>query len=88
MSKKTHLNRHFDRRVMERFGIRLSREQKKHLVHQIQNRQLEFLFRRSNSRSLWKATIDGQEVILVYDKLRHVLVTAWPAHEGEFFDLQ
>lgn len=88
MSKQRALDRHFDFRVMQRFGVRLSESTKKRLVHEIQTGQLRFIHRRSNSRSLWYATINEVEAILVYDKPRHVLVTAWPAREGEFFDLQ
>lgn len=81
--KSKTLRRHLDKRSMERFGMILSREFTKQLVRDIQANKLPFLWRTSHNRTAWKAVINDQEVVVVYDKMRKMIVTTWPYKEDD-----
>jgi hypothetical protein len=79
---------HFKRRVMERFGFEPNRHEIEAAINTIQaNRAIPF-GRSSANRSRHILAIRGTEMVIVYDRKRKVLVTAWPpnspqAEQGE-----
>jgi hypothetical protein len=76
------LHDHVSRRFRERLGVQLTRELERELVRQIQANRMEFVERHSNRTTLWRTVLEGQKVILCYDKRRGVLVTAWLDRNG------
>lgn len=65
---------HFKTRCCQRLGVVLSQDELKKMM---QNGQLKFLFKQSNTKTHWKITLPstGKSAVLVYDKLRNVFVT-------------
>lgn len=78
---KSHAQRqHAKRRAKSRFGIELNKHMRRFLVEEIQNsdsKYVKFLEKQSNRISKFEAIIDGNPVILVYDRIRHNLVTLY-----------
>ena len=65
---------HFKTRCCQRMGVILNQDELKKMM---QNGQLKFLFKQSNSKTHWRITVPatGKSAVLVYDKLRNVFVT-------------
>lgn len=80
MNKKLAQRAHAKRRAKSRFGIELNRTMRNIIVEEIQkgsSEYVKFLEKQSNRISKFEAVIDGKSVILVYDKIRHNLVTMY-----------
>lgn len=71
-SKKEAQRLHFEKRSLERVGVVLDR---KEIIRQIQNGQLEFYEKQSNRVSLFKYFFNGEEYRIVYDRERKQVVT-------------
>ena len=71
------LGRHLDKRSTERLGFVLSGETKKRLVRDIQAHKLQFLWRTSHNRTAWKAQVNDIDIVIIYDKMRKMIVTTW-----------
>lgn len=80
-SKRISQMRHAKRRAFERYGIVLNMNE---AVKQIQSGKGDFLERRSNRITVWLVQQQNKEIRVVYDKLRHVIVTClpWPDKES------
>lgn len=76
MSKKLAERAHGKRRLFERFGLSLNRQQLRDLVWQIRNSTGVFVRRQSNTRSHWIVTHEGKDLYVVYDNHRQEIVTA------------
>ena len=65
---------HFKTRCCQRLGVVLNQDELKKMM---QNGQLKFLFKQSNTKTHWQITVPstGKSAVLVYDKLRNVFVT-------------
>ena len=75
--KNKHISqkKHALRRCAERLGINLTDKAYNELVDDISNNRAVFHSKQSNRVSRFKVTIDGTEVIAVYDKHRKTIVT-------------
>lgn len=76
-SKSKNIKKHFSRRCLERVGLYLNSSD---IVRKIQNNELEFASRTSNSRTVFKynCPITKKEYRIVYDKNKHDVVTIFP----------
>lgn len=81
MTKVEAIAHHLDKRALQRLGFVLSRETKRRLVADIQAGELPFLWKSSNNRSAFKATIHGHDLVVIYDRKRKQIVTCWPYTE-------
>lgn len=79
--------RHFRRRLAERYGISVSSDEYRQLCGDVQNGRGRLLFRESNTRTHWLVRVNGHTVRAVYDKTVNGLATALPietaARDGE-----
>jgi len=78
--KKTakQLQTHAYVRAAQRYQISLDEQQQAEIVESIQCGECEFIERQSNNRTLWKTTVFGKVIGVVYDRKRKSLVTVIP----------
>lgn len=74
-SKAKNQMQHAKRRFRQRLGIELTPALNKALLAQIQDGVAELVEHQSRRVSVFKTTIEGQQVRLVYDKNTKVIVT-------------
>lgn len=65
-------------RAMQRYGLALNRHDYQQLVKRIQRNEGKFLLRESNRLTHWQIDVEGQDVVVVYDKKRATIVTFLP----------
>jgi len=70
--------RHFRRRLFERYGITLEGNRYRVLCDDVRSGRGRFLFKESLTRTHWLLNIDGRGVRVVYDKGQSALSTALP----------
>lgn len=75
---------HSKKRAALRYGITLNREKYAQVIEQIRTGQYEGKKKRSNNRWLYVLEVDGKDMLVVYDKKRHELITVLPK-EHELF---
>jgi hypothetical protein len=63
------------RRGLERYGVVLDAEKRAEVVRQIRDGEGVFVERWSTARSIWRVTIDEQDLVVVYDKRRGEIAT-------------
>lgn len=82
-NKSKNIKKHFVIRCLERLGVVLNSSD---IVRKIQNHELEFISKTSNSRTIFKyiSPIDKKEYRVVYDKNRHDVVTIFPYVEKKY----
>jgi hypothetical protein len=75
--KSLNIKKHFAKRCMERVGVLLD---SKRISKMIQNGELEFVRRTSNTKTVFKyiCPTNGQPYKVVYDKNNHDIVTIYP----------
>lgn len=69
---------HTKRRALERFGIKLTTQDIKRIVREIQSGKWPFISRDSARVSKWRVRLGENDVCVVYDKNRKNLVTVMP----------
>jgi hypothetical protein len=76
-NKSKNIKKHFKKRCLERVGICLNSED---IVKKIQNNELEFVSKTSNTRTIFKyiCKTTKKEYKVVYDKNKHDVVTIFP----------
>lgn len=86
-SKSKNIKRHFQKRCVERLGFPIS---SKDLVKQIQSNKLDFVRKMSNTRSmfLYQCPIDNTNYNVVYDKLRHDVVTIYRSRKQKRLEVK
>lgn len=78
-TKEQSQNIHARRRFYQRFGIKLTKELKVHIVKMIQRGFATLVEKQTNRVSLFDVCIEGKTVRVVYDKQRKNIVSAlWP----------
>lgn len=82
MRKKFHCQRrHAKQRARDRFNIKFDTKMRKRLITEIQapkSRYVEFFEKQSHRVSIWKILWEGEEVAIVYDRMRKEIVTFMP----------
>lgn len=76
--KLADLAAHFKKRILERYGITINREQYRELCERMIIGKGRFLGKESNARTHWLLWIEEQWVYVVYNKVLGGLVTALP----------
>lgn len=69
---------HFQKRMIERFGISISKDRCKKIVQEIQQGKHQFLKKQSLRVKKYLVNIDENLIEVIYDKNRKMLVTALP----------
>lgn len=69
---------HAKRRLRERYGLTVNRHDLCALVSLIQGGQGRMVLRQSNRVTVWEVPFQDQLLRVVYDSLRHEIVTALP----------
>lgn len=77
MSKKRKQQKHAKRRFNERFGVILPKALRQKLVKQIQEGKAKPIRKRSLRITLFELPLNGQDIIVVYDRRRKEIVTGW-----------
>ena len=67
--------KHAKRRAWQRFGLLLNRSDRKDIVLSSQKGEAELLGRQSIAKSIWVVKCQGRDMVAVYDKNRHAIVT-------------
>src|SRR4030042_100947 len=75
------LRAHGKRRIAERCGILLNHKLLLELVENIQKGRYKFVDRQSQRVTRFQATIEGREMIIVYDRRHKTIVTVLYAEE-------
>ena len=81
--KSKNIKRHFNHRCKERLGFKLNSQE---LVNLIQRNKLDFVRRTSNTRTVFRyhCQVNDRDYNVVYDKLRHDVVTIYRANGTKF----
>ena len=83
-SKTRTMMRHAKMRAMERFDIDLNKELHGRIKSKIGSGEFPLIFRQSCRVGLYQAEMDGKRPIIVYDKIRRIVVTFLFEQYGEF----
>ena len=78
---------HAKNRFLERFGLYLNKSEYKDLITQIQTQKATCIGRDSNRITKWLVKYNNEQLIAIYDKNRHQIVTFYPVDEdykGDF----
>jgi hypothetical protein len=59
---------HTLRRALRRYKIILDAKTRRNIINQIQNGQAQFIEHWSKHRTIWKITVEGKALCVVYDK--------------------
>jgi hypothetical protein len=81
MKKTTSLLIHAKKRVLERYGIILYKDDLNHLVRMIQDGRGKFLEKESVRKTLWELKYKGTKFRVVYDKDRKAIITFLPREQ-------
>jgi len=68
-------------RAAQRYDVYLDEDEQTRIVEEIQSGECEFIERQSKTRTLWRVTVSGRELGVVYDKPRKSLVTVIPSDD-------
>ena len=77
-NKRKQMASHVRRKFWERFGIKFTRETERGIKKAISTNKARFIERQSNRISVFEVEIEGTAAKVIYDKVRHCVVTAWP----------
>jgi hypothetical protein len=69
---------HAKRRFLERYGVEVNDADLTDMVTQIRTGSARFLWKDTNTRTLFRVKVRGNVADVVYDNLRGVIVTALP----------
>ena len=78
LSKKTASQLHARKRMLQRYGIWLSKKLRRKIIAEIQAGKAKWLGRQSLRVTGWQVEVEGKSVQVLYDSKRHVLVTVLP----------
>jgi hypothetical protein len=87
--KARDLETHARQRFGLRFDVDWTPDVRKHVVWLIQTGRSTFIEKQSNAISLHRVNVQGNDVVVVYDKIRACVVTAlypegeWPTLESD-----
>lgn len=69
---------HAKRRALQRYSLILNRQDLDDIVSKIKSRDAEFVERQSNRVTIWRLSFKETLIRVVYDSLRHTIVTFLP----------
>ena len=78
LTKKQSEHIHAKKRIQERYGLSLNRHQLRELESLIQCGKGRFIEKQSNRVTVWEVSYQDCHMRLVYDTMRHSLITALP----------
>lgn len=78
LTKKQAEYRHFKRRLRERYGIEINRGRYRDLCRIVEERKAVFLRHQTSRVKIYRLSVDGRVVPVVWDAIRLRLVSALP----------
>lgn len=78
MPKGKFLKRHAKTRAQQRYGVCLTSDDLREIVHKIQDQEARFEERRSNRVSVFRVEHNGDEFRVMYDRQRKQIATFIP----------
>jgi hypothetical protein len=81
VKKQRAQERHFRRRALERFGLKLKPERYQHLIRKVTENAngTKFICHQPPDRTIWRIRAGGQVMRVVFDHTTDRLVTCLPA---------
>lgn len=76
--KKDNDRVHVMKKAKARYGIPMNRLQRQDAIQQIKTNRSTFVRRSTRTRVLHIVTIEGEDMLVVYDSKHHRLITALP----------
>jgi hypothetical protein len=76
--KKVGQQRHAKLRAEQRFGLSLSRDDVKDIVHMVQKGYATFVRRATTIKTLWAVGFRGRKLYVAYDKSTKMITTVMP----------
>ena len=73
--KKRNQRYHAEIRSFQRFGFVIDVDE---AIRDIQQGRAKFLFRQSNRVTAWEISQKGERIVVIYDKMRKMIVTTLP----------
>lgn len=77
-AKKVNQLEHARRRALERHGLVLTKAMRHTIIESIRCGRAYFLGRQSRRVTGWEVEVEGKRVTVLYDSLRHSLITFLP----------
>lgn len=71
-------NMHAKKRALERYGIDLNRHKRQEIINKIQDGIAILVRKQSHRIFIFSLKFEGQEVVVVYDRLRKTLASFLP----------
>jgi hypothetical protein len=92
-TKKENERYHFKNQIRARYEIDLNSNDIKNIIYSIQGKSVlphivRFIERKSNTRALYEVEIQGIRMLVIYDNLRHELITVLPTNSYEGWKLE
>lgn len=81
--KKKAQTAHAKRRAQERHGLKLNKFALREIVRQIQQNKAKFIESQSHRVKKFLVTVEGREMLAVYDNKSHTVVTFLPENARE-----
>lgn len=83
MTKSRSEREHAKKRAFERYGLILNREDLMIIADLIRQNKACLIYRSSRRITVWQLSYKSTEVVLVYDKFRHEIVTFLPLKRAD-----
>jgi len=78
-SKKRNNYIHFKRRIKQRYGVTIDRQEYRALIRKIQNNKSVCLGRQSSNRTVHQVPFRGVQIIVIYDsRASNIVTTIYP----------
>lgn len=74
---------HAHQRFVQRIGLPLTARRHANIVVTIEEGRATFLSRQDRHLFRYRLLIDGEDIIVCYDRRRRMVRTAWPANQPE-----
>ena len=71
-------SQHFNKRLFERYQLTITKEEKKKLIKDIQLKKFKITRKQSRQFQEYLVPFKEQNVIVIYDNLNKILITALP----------
>ena len=71
-------SQHFQKRLLERYQLTITSKEKKEIIKDIQSKKFPIIRKQSRQFREYFVSFKNKEIIVIYDKLNKILVTALP----------
>jgi len=75
--------KHAKKRAQERYGVSLSKQDMKEIAGWIRHNKARHIHTKSLTKAIWAVEIRGEEIIVLYDRKKRIVVTVLPSEVEE-----